>query len=215
MAKVKICGLRTLADVELVNRYQPEYAGFVFASTRRFVTDEQALLMRKKLADSIQAVGVFVDEPMKHVVQLCDMGVINIVQLHGNETEDYIRALKQKTDICVIKAVRVQRAEQVMESMSSVADFMLFDTYKKGMPGGTGERFSLGLLQEGIAKLRERNCTIKPYFLAGGLDCGNVAQVIRQTDCYAVDVSTGVETDGVKDEMKVKRFLECVRKRRK
>lgn len=65
MAKVKICGLRTLADVELVNRYQPEYAGFVFASTRRFVTDEQALLMRKKLADSIQAVGVFVDEPMK------------------------------------------------------------------------------------------------------------------------------------------------------
>lgn len=211
MTKIKICGLRTLADVEIVNRYQPEYAGFVFAKTRRFVTDEQALAMRQMLESRIQTVGVFVDEPMEHIIQLCDTGVINIVQLHGNETEAYIRELKQKTDRCVIKAVRVQCAAQVTECMASEADFMLFDTYKEGMPGGTGERFSLELLQEGLTKLRENNCTIKPYFLAGGLDCENVAQIIRLTDCYAVDVSTGVETDGVKDETKVKRFLECVR----
>ncbi len=95
--------------------------------------------------------------------------------------------------------------------MSENADFMLFDTYKKGIPGGTGERFSMEVLQESFEKLRGRNQTIKPYFLAGGLDCGNVAQIIRQTDCYAVDVSTGVETDGVKDEEKIKRFLDCVR----
>ncbi|MDE7324364.1 MAG: phosphoribosylanthranilate isomerase [Lachnospiraceae bacterium] len=213
MAKVKICGLRTQTDVKIVNRYLPEYVGFVFANTRRFVTDEQAFAMRKTLDDRIQAVGVFVNEPMEHIVQLCDAGVINAVQLHGDETEAYIQKIKRETDICVIKAVRVQHADQVMECMSSEADFMLFDTYKEGMPGGTGERFSLEILQESFAELRERNLIIKPYFLAGGLNSGNAAQVICQTDCYAVDVSTGVETDGVKDEMKIKRFIDCVRKK--
>ena len=81
--KVKICGLKTLADVEKVNRYLPEYVGFVFANTRRFVTDDQALSMRQALDGRIQAVGVFVNEPMEHVVRLCDRGVLNVVQLHG------------------------------------------------------------------------------------------------------------------------------------
>lgn len=212
MTKVKICGLRTLADIKSVNRYLPEYAGFVFAKTKRFVTDEQASLMRQMLDERIQAVGVFVNEPIEHILQLCDTRVINAVQLHGDETEAYIRQIKEKTDTVVIKAVRVQCADQVVECMSDNADFILFDTYKKGIPGGTGACFSMEVLQESFMKLRKRNQTIKPYFLAGGLDCGNVAQAIHQTDCYAVDVSTSVETDGVKDAEKIKRFLECVRK---
>lgn len=212
MTKVKICGLKTLADVDIVNRYLPEYVGFVFAKTRRFVPDEQALMMRKRLDRRIQSVGVFVDEPIEHVVRLCDMGVINIVQLHGDEKDIYIQQIKEKTDTSVIKAVRVQSAKQVAECMSTEANFILFDTYKKGMPGGTGERFSLDILKEGFAKLHERNRNIKPYFLAGGLDSSNVVQAICQTDCYAVDVSTGVETDGAKDEIKIKRFLDCVRR---
>ncbi|MDE6365491.1 MAG: phosphoribosylanthranilate isomerase [Lachnospiraceae bacterium] len=213
MTKVKICGLRTLADIKSVNRYLPEYAGFVFAKTKRFVTDEQASLMRQMLDERIQAVGVFVNEPIAHILQLCDTHVINVVQLHGDETESYIRQIKEKTDALVIKAVRVQCADQVVECMSENADFILFDTYKKEIPGGTGTCFPMEVLQESFTKLRKRNQTIKPYFLAGGLDCDNVDQVIRQTDCYAVDVSTGVETDGVKDIEKIKRFLECVRKR--
>lgn len=212
MTKVKICGLRTLADIKSVNRYLPEYAGFVFAKTKRFVTDEQASLMRQMLDERIQAVGVFVNEPIEHILQLCDTRVINAVQLHGDETEAYIRQIKEETDTVVIKAVRVQCADQVVECMSDNADFILFDTYKKGIPGGTGACFSMEVLQESFTKLRKRNQTIKPYFLAGGLDCGNVAQAIHQTDCYAVDVSTGVETDGAKDAEKIKRFLECVRK---
>lgn len=212
MTKVKICGLRTLADIKSVNRYLPEYAGFVFAKTKRFVTDEQASLMRQMLDERIQAVGVFVNEPIEHILQLCDTRVINAVQLHGDETEAYIRQIKEKTDTVVIKAVRVQCADQVVECMADNADFILFDTYKKGIPGGTGACFSMEVLQESFTKLRKRNQTIKPYFLAGGLDCGNVIQAIHQTDCYAVDVSTGVETDGAKDAEKIKRFLECVRK---
>lgn len=215
MTKVKICGLKTLADVNIVNRYLPEYVGFVFAKTRRFVTDEQALIMRKMLDKRIQAVGVFVDEPLEHVVRLCDTGVINIVQLHGDETDTYIQKLKEKTGTSVIKAVRVQSAPQVVECISAEADFMLFDTYKNGIPGGTGECFSLKILQESFSKLRERNQTIKPYFLAGGLHCDNVVAVVRQMDCYAVDVSSGVETDGVKDTIKIKQFIDCVRSDKK
>mgnify|MGYP002509871872 FL=1 len=211
MTKVKICGLRTLADVRLVNQYLPEYAGFVFAKTRRLVADDQALLMRQMLDQRIQCVGVFVNEPIAHVIRLCDMNAIDAVQLHGDEPESYIRQIKDKTGITVIKAVRVQCSDQVVEDMSENADFMLFDTYKKGIPGGTGERFPMEVLQESFTKLRERNQIIKPYFLAGGLDCDSVAQVICRTNCYAVDVSTGVETDGIKNGEKIKNFLNIVR----
>ncbi|MDE7273867.1 MAG: phosphoribosylanthranilate isomerase [Lachnospiraceae bacterium] len=217
MVRVKICGLKTLADVEKVNRYLPEYIGFVFANTKRFVTDEQALCMRQALDRRIQAVGVFVNEPMEHVIDLCDRGVIDVVQLHGEESEAYIREFKQKTDTIVIKAVKVQNAEQVSKQMSQEADYMLFDTYKKGEPGGTGERFPLEILEECLRELRVKGQTIKPCFLAGGLDCQNVTEVLGQVErnvfreCIAVDVSTGVETDGTKDEEKIRQFIEYVR----
>ena len=211
MTKVKICGLKTLADVEAVNRYLPDYIGFVFANTKRYVTDEQALVMRQTLDSRIKAVGVFVEEPLAHVVSLCEKGIIDIVQLHGSESEEYIRALKQKTDTCVIKATRVQTPEQVFQMMSDEADYMLFDTYKKGAPGGTGERFPLEILEKSLSDMAAQGRKIKPFFLAGGLDCENVADVIGRTECFAVDVSTGVETDGVKDERKIKRFIEKVR----
>lgn len=205
MTRVKICGLKTLADVEAVNRYLPEYVGFVFAKTRRFVTDEQARLMKQALDKKIKAVGVFVDEPLAHVVNLCENRIIDVAQLHGSESEAYIRELKQKTDICVIKATRVQTPEQVLQVMSDEADYMLFDTYKKGAPGGTGERFPLEILEKCLPDMH------KPFFVAGGLDCDNVLEVIGRTECFAVDTSSGVETDSVKDEQKIKQFIEKVR----
>lgn len=211
MTKVKICGLKSLADVEAVNRYLPDYIGFVFANTKRFVTDEQALTMKQALDNRIKAVGVFVDEPLAHVVSLCEKGIIDLVQLHGAESEEYIRELKQKTDTCVIKATRVQTADQVSKVMSDEADYMLFDTYKKGELGGTGVRFPLEILEKSLSDMAAQERAIKPFFLAGGLDCENVADVIGKTKCFAVDVSTGVETDGVKDERKIKQFIENVR----
>ena len=103
--KVKICGLKTLEDVEIVNKYLPEYVGFVFAPTKRFVTDEQALMMKQALAPQIQAVGVFVNEPIEHVLSLCSRGIIDVIQLHGDETPEYITEIKNRTDTPVIKAV--------------------------------------------------------------------------------------------------------------
>lgn len=211
MTRVKICGLKTLADVEKVNKYLPEYIGFVFANTKRFVTDEQALEMKQALDSRIKAVGVFVDEPLEHVVNLRSRGIIDIVQLHGAESEDYIRELKQKTDTCVIKATKVQTPEQVSALMSEEADYMLFDTYKKGELGGTGVRFPIEILEKSLEDMAAQGRKIKPFFLAGGLDCQNVKDVIGRTECFAVDVSTGVETDGVKDEAKIKQFVENVR----
>ncbi len=211
MTRVKICGLKTLSDVELVNRYMPDYVGFVFANTKRFVTDEQALSMKSALADGIEAVGVFVDEPLSHIVSLCERKIIDIAQLHGSESEDYIRRLKQETGVRVIKATRVQDARQVSSLMSDEADYMLFDTYKKGTLGGTGERFPIEILEQSLAELSLQGRAVKPFFLAGGLDPDNVREVLGRTDCFAVDVSTGVETDGVKDGEKIRRFIENVR----
>lgn len=211
MTSVKICGLRTLADVEKVNKYLPEYIGFVFANTKRYVTDEQALEMKQALDSRIKAVGVFVDEPIGHVISLCERGIIDIVQLHGAESEEYIRELKQKTDTCVIKATKVQTPEQVSALMSEEADYMLFDTYKKGALGGTGVRFPIEILEKSLDEMKAQGKTVKPFFLAGGLDSENVADVIGRTQCFAVDVSTGVETDGVKDEAKIRQFIENVK----
>lgn len=212
MTKVKICGLKTLADVAKVNQYLPDYVGFVFANTKRFVTDEQAFEMKQALDGRIKAVGVFVDEPLAHVVRLCERGIIDIAQLHGSESEDYIRELKQKTDTCVIKATRVQTPEQVSQVMSDEADYMLFDTYKKGELGGTGVRFPLEILEKSLQDIKAQGRAVKPFFLAGGLNCENVAEVIGRTECFAVDVSTGVETDGVKDGAKIKQFIENVKR---
>lgn len=211
-AKIKICGLKTLADVEKVNRCLPDYVGFVFANTKRFVTDDQALELKRALDNRIKAVGVFVDETIEHVVSLYEKGIIDIAQLHGSESEDYIRELKQKTDMRVIKATRVQTPKQVSALMSNEADYMLFDTYKKGEPGGTGERFPIEILEKSLKDIAARGGTVKPFFLAGGLDWQNVTEVIGKTNCFAVDVSTGVETDGVKDEAKIRQFIENVRK---
>lgn len=212
MTKVKICGLKTLDDVVKVNKYLPEYVGFVFANTKRFVTDEQALMMKQALDKRIKAVGVFVNEPIEHVAELCRRGIIDVVQLHDDESEEYIRDLKKMTDTPVIKATKVQNAKQVAERMSAEADYMLFDTYKKGELGGTGERFELSILEESLANLASQGRKVKPYFLAGGLDESNISEVLGRIGCYCVDVSTGVETDGVKDEAKIKCFIENVRK---
>ena len=147
MPKVKICGLKTLEDVAIVNKYRPDYIGFVFAPTKRFVTDEQALAMKKALLPQIQAVGVFVNEPIEHILSLCRQGIIDMIQLHGDETEEYITEIQSKTDTPVIKTVRVQTSEQISSMVTPLAEYMLFDTYKKDAYGGSGERFPLEILQ--------------------------------------------------------------------
>ncbi|MBU9737995.1 phosphoribosylanthranilate isomerase [Diplocloster agilis] len=202
MTKVKICGLRTPDDIGYVNQLKPDYAGFVFAPSKRQVSLLLALRMRVRLAPQIRAVGVFVNEPLETVAALCRQKIIDIVQLHGDEDASYIGRLKEQTAVPVIRAVRVQNKEQVLEAEQLPCDYLLLDTFVEGQYGGSGKQFDPSLIPEQLQK---------PYFLAGGLDEHNVREILTRCRPFAVDVSSGVETNGYKDFDKIRRFLEAVR----
>ena len=201
MTKIKICGLTRQEDIELVNRWLPDYTGFVFSPSRRQVTPEQAGRLKAELDPRIKAVGVFVNEPVSLTVKLCRAGVIDAVQLHGDESETYIRKLKDQINCPLIKAVRVQNTEQVLQAGKLSVDLLLLDTYQKGQYGGSGKTFDYEL----IPNLQKR------YFLAGGLKNSNIVQAIRKCKPYGVDISSGVETDSLKDDDKIREIICTVR----
>lgn len=204
MTKIKICGLKRQEDIGMVNDLVPDYIGFVFAKSSRQVTAVQAGELKKLLLPSIKAVGVFVNEEQQKIVQLCEMGIIDLVQLHGDETQVYIQELKNRISCPVIKAVRVQSSEQIRNAEELPCDYLLLDTYTKGQYGGSGQVFDRSL----IPQLK------KPFFLAGGLTADNAAASISECKkCapYAVDVSSAVETAGVKDRQKIAEFILRVR----
>lgn len=199
--KVKICGLRRMEDVSYVNACLPDYVGFVFAESRRQVTPEQAKEMREALDSRIQTVGVFVNEKIESICQLCSQGILDLIQLHGDEDGDYLRRLASSTDIPIIRAVRVRSMQQILEAQDQPCDYLLLDTYIPGQYGGGGQTFDPDL----IPPLR------KPWFLAGGLNPENVKGKIEKYHPFGVDVSSAVETEGRKDPEKIRTFLEQVR----
>jgi len=201
MTKIKICGLTRKEDIEAVNRWLPDYTGFVFCQSRRRVTQEQAALLKADLDLRIKAVGVFVNELLPSIVKLCNTGVIDVVQLHGDESEAYIKELKNQISCPVIKAVRVQSTEQVRLAEKLSCDLLLLDTYQKAEYGGSGKTFDHSM----IPLLEKR------FFLAGGLESSNIAEVIEKYSPYGVDISSGVETDGIKDENKIRQIIQTVR----
>ena len=206
MTKVKICGLSRPEDIFQANKLKSDYIGFVFyPKSKRAVTQSQAALLKAMLDKEIKAVGVFVNADIAFIEKLAQLRIIDLVQLHGDEDSLYIQELRKRVYIPIIKAIRVQGEESLQNLRNYPVDFFLFDTYKPGHYGGTGERFNLEL--EGV--------TIpKPFFIAGGLDASNVAQVIAQNPhAYAVDVSGGVEDSatGLKDAQKMADFVAQVK----
>ena len=206
MTRVKICGLSRPEDIFQANKLKSDYIGFVFyPKSKRAVTQSQAALLKAMLDKEIKAVGVFVNADIAFIEKLAQLRIIDLVQLHGDEDSLYIQELRKRVYIPIIKAIRVQGEESLQNLRNYPVDFFLFDTYKPRQYGGTGERFNLEL--EGV--------TIpKPYFIAGGLDASNVAQVIAQNPhAYAVDVSGGVEDSatGLKDAQKMADFVAQVK----
>ncbi|MGN0398613.1 MAG: phosphoribosylanthranilate isomerase [Blautia sp.] len=192
MKKVKICGLRRTEDVQMVNRLKPDYAGFVFAGSRRQVSISQAKKLSGLLDPDICPVGVFVNENPKTVAEIAEAGIIRLIQLHGDEGADYILELKKMTNQPVMKAVRVKNIEAILEAEQLPCEYLLLDTYVKGQYGGSGQAFDRSLIPE----------PKKPYLLAGGLNPDNVAQALAECGAFGADVSSAVETDGYKDEKK-------------
>lgn len=201
MSKIKICGLSRLQDIDAVNEALPDYIGFVFAPSPRQVGTMQASALKKTLDRRIQAVGVFVDADIDKVTALALDGVIDMIQLHGHEDALYIRKLKRAVSVPVIKAVRVQCAEQIMEAQPLDCDYLLLDTWQKGVQGGSGLTFDWSLIPQGI----------KPYFLAGGLNAQNILRA-AQLKPYCLDVSSGAETDGIKDKDKIIKLVQQIRR---
>ncbi len=200
--KIKICGLKTIEDIHMVNRLKPDFVGFVFAGKKRKISPEQAEEMKKHLIPEIKSVGVFVNEEQDRIVELAQKGILDYIQLHGEESETYIRQLKERTAKPVIKAVRVRNREDILKAQELPCECLLLDTYKADEYGGSGETFCWELIPE----LR------KHYFLAGGLNSDNISEALRWCRPWAVDVSSSVETDGRKDEAKVREFIETVKR---
>lgn len=214
MQKIKLCGMMKQCDIEYANRVKPDLVGFIFANTRRKISAAQAKQFRKALDAEIPAVGVFVNEDISVITSLVQDGCIDMIQLHGEEDADYIRRLREICDVPVIKAVKVQTVEQIRQAAALPVDYLLLDTYRKGVLGGTGEAFDWELLREAKAAAgdtAEGELFGKPYFLAGGLHAGNLREA-AELGSYGLDISSGIETDGSKDFTKMVEVMELVRK---
>lgn len=204
MTRVKICGLTRMEDIEAVNRCRPDYAGFVFAPSRRQVSMDLARLLTEALDAPILSVGVFVDEDAARVVDIAKQCALGAVQLHGNEDNAYISTLRKllPTGTLVIKAIRVRDEASLAQAEQLQCDLLLLDAFTQGQAGGAGKAFDWRLL----------NGFNKPYLLAGGLHAGNAAGAIETLNPFGVDVSTGVETNGLKDGDKIAQFISIARR---
>ena len=209
MVKVKICGMRRVEDIEMAIKYEPDYIGFVFAESPRKVSYEQAKELSCLLSDEIVPVGVFVNEHMKLIVDLFREGIIEIAQLHGDEDEKYIKDLKDKSieetgkEIPVINAIEIKDDidfnDTVLKWRDSLSDYFILDSGK-----GSGKTFNWSLIDKNSEFFKNS------IFLAGGLNSENLTSAIEEFNPFAVDLSSSVETDGFKDEEKIKEIIEIV-----
>ena len=199
MTKIKLCGLSRLCDIEAVNELRPEYVGFVFVNTsKRYISQEKAKELKKRLVPEIKTVGVFADKHPEQIAEICRKGIVDMVQLHGGEDEAYIRRLKALMAQPVIRAFCIRTAKDADKAEKCPADYILLDS-----GAGSGTTFDWKLVQN----------VERPYFLAGGLHIGNIKKAVEQLNPYGVDVSSGVETDGWKDKRKMQALIAAVRKK--
>lgn len=199
MTKIKICGLRRIEDIEYVNEVKADFAGFILSPKFwRYIAPEQVKILRKNVPSSTKIVGVVVDEDINYVASLINDGTIDIAQLHGSENEDYIKKLRLLTsDRAVITKVFIIKSdEDIKKAKASSADYVLLDSGT-----GTGNTFDWTIIRD----------IGRDYFLAGGLNPSNVGEAVLKYHPFAVDVSSGVETEKVKDSEKIKLFAQAVR----
>ncbi len=200
--KIKICGLTRKEDVLAVNCYKPDYVGFVFAAGKRQLDFRKAELLRNDLLPEIPAVGVFVNSPADEIISLVKNNVIQLIQLHGEEREADILELKNRLDrpVPIMKAIRVRSEADISEAEKLSADYLLLDSYVKGIQGGSGTCFDWAMIP----------AINKPWFLAGGIGMENIEEALK-TKAFCLDVSSLAETNGRKDPEKIKKIIQTVR----
>ena len=200
MTAIKFCGLRREEDISFVNELKAEFAGFIMSPKFwRYVSPEDVRKLRKGLNGETKVIGVFVDEDVSYVAGVINDGIIDIAQLHGSESEEYISELREKTNgkAVITKVFLIKSDDDIAKAKASLADYVLLDS---GV-GGTGETFDWELIKN----------IGRDYFLAGGLNATNVKDAVDRFNPFAVDVSSGVETDKIKDFKKMEAFAKAVR----
>lgn len=215
--KVKMCGISKVETIPAIVDAKPDYMGLVFAPSKRQVTVDQAKILVEELHrgyakkygsdtehdknGTIKTVGVFVNETVENLVTIANEANLDAVQLHGDEDEAFIQSLKERTNVEVWKAIQIRTAADTEKWIDSSADMLLFDAYHKDERGGTGEVFDWSSL----------DAFERPFMLAGGIDSTNVARAIRTVRPYGIDTSSGIETNGVKDDEKITAFTKIVK----
>lgn len=199
MTKIKMCGLSRPCDIDYANEIMPEYIGFVFAKkSKRYVLPEKAFELRQNLDKNIIPVGVFVDSDINFVAELVNKKIIDIVQLHGSEDDNYIESLRKLVSVPIIQAFTIGKTEDIQKAEKSPAEYILLDSGK-----GSGKTFNHSLIRD----------LKRPYFLAGGLTPENVREIAQILKPYAVDASSSLETAGYKDVNKMRVFADALRRK--
>lgn len=203
MAKIKICGLRRRQDIEAVNLYRPDYAGFILSpGFKRSIVAGTFFELKSYLSGEIKSVGVFVNEPIEEIEKyFCDE--LDVIQLHGNEDESYIKRLREIFGGEIWKAVRAKTPQDIERADRLSADRLLIDSFVEGMVGGTGRQADTEVIK--------KSHITKPYMLAGGVSEQNAAGLIRELSPYGLDISSSAETDGFKDKDKIRSIIALIR----
>lgn len=212
--KIKFCGLRRPEDIEYANQTRPDYIGFVFAKSKRQVSPELAGQLAVGLKEGMKKVGVFVNAPLEEILEAVRLAKLDVVQLHGDEGPVEIQAVKDAlvgvgTGTIgkipeIWKAVRTTDAAVLLAADGLEVDRLLLDAFTPGMAGGTGVVADWNMIRGVKGQLT------KPFFLAGGLNAGNLEEAVYAVEPYGIDLSSGIETDGFKDLSKMEAIIEII-----
>lgn len=199
--KIKLCGMFRECDIEYVNEAKPDYIGFIvmFPQSHRNIDLETALRLKSRLSPEIKSVAVSVNAPVELFAEFAVRGAAELLQCHGDEDADYIARLRDLTGVPIIKAVKITCSADVENAQKLGADYLLLDSGT-----GSGTAFDHSLIDPERIRV--------PFFLAGGLTPENIEQAVREMHPYAVDMSSGIETDKLKDREKILAAVREVRK---
>ena len=204
MIYLKFCGMRRVEDIKYMNECRPDYVGFILSDGfRRSIDFGTFCELNTYLDKDIKRVGVFVNEPVENILHCAYNESLDVIQLHGDENEDYIKTLSKDFSGEIWKAVRAKSPEDIEREQKKSCEKLLIDSFSEESVGGTGKRINTEIVKS--AKIE------KPFFIAGGITAENIAEIVRDTKPYGVDLSSGIETDGFKDLQKMKSIMEILR----
>jgi len=206
MTKIKICGITNLEDALLSAKFGADALGFNFyEKSPRYISPEKARKIIEQLPEQVLKVGVFVNESLDKIIEISETAKLDAIQLHGEETPEFVREIKAKTNLGIIKAFRVSAEFKPEDVLKYEVDAVLLDAYSPKEHGGTGETFDWEVAKN-VQKIFPK------MYLAGGLTAANAKEAVKKIEPFAIDACSLLEREkGFKDLQKVEEFILAVR----